>query len=163
MLRLTKGYFAVVDKADYERVSFHKWFTKLNGRGKAYAKRKIKGRDVPLQRFIMDVDERVIVDHINRDTLDYRRNNLRVCSPVQNGWNRPVARIPKTSPYKGVHKSVYRGGAKWRAQICAYGKRFHLGQFMTEEEAAQAYNLKAIELFGEFAVLNDIPCHKEPT
>ena len=158
MLPLTRDYFAIVDKADFGRVSQNKWVVRFNGWGKPYAKRKINFDYLPLQNAILDVPRGIIVDHKNGDALDNRRGNLRVCTHFQNFWNRPAANIPtKTSKYKGVHKIASPTRKRWCAQICAKGKRFTLGTFLTAEDAAYAYNLKAIELFGEFAVLNDIP------
>ena len=90
-----------------------------------------------------------IVDHINQDPLDNRRQNLRLATRSQNAANLgPYAN--NTSGYKGV--DFNRG--KWRARITQDGVRYFLGTFDTAEDAARAYDQKALELFGEFASLN---------
>ncbi len=87
------------------------------------------------------------VDHINHDTLDNRRENLRICTEQQNKMNRRPER-GAMSKYKGVCPKK----GKWRAVLC----RKELGMFDTEIEAAIAYNNAAFEKFGEFAYLNNI-------
>jgi hypothetical protein len=93
-------------------------------------------------------------DHINGDTLDNRRCNLRVCSHQQNISNRKKQRNPTTSQYKGVHLDKARG--KWHAKLRSHGRMVHIGYFTSEEDAAQAYNEAARKHFGEFARLNVI-------
>jgi AP2 domain len=88
-------------------------------------------------------------DHVNRNGLDNRRENLRPATPSQQGANRDRY-SNNTSGYKGVRQE--RG--KWRARICLRGKLDHLGYFEVKEDAARAYNKAALEYFGEFAVLN---------
>lgn len=92
-------------------------------------------------------------DHINGDTLDNRIENLREVSKSQNMMNRKKV-IKKSSIYKGVSKS--RTGY-WVSRICINKVSFYLGEFKKEEDAALAYNQKAIELFGEYAKLNVVP------
>lgn len=87
------------------------------------------------------------VDHINGDTLDNRRENLRFASASQNALNKSV-RSDNTSGYKGV--SYWTTGGKWKATTCVDGKTHHIGFFNTAEEAYAAYCKKAKELHGEF-------------
>lgn len=89
------------------------------------------------------------VDHINHDKLDNRKSNLRIVTQQQNLMNRKVFKNNKTG-FKGV--SVY--GEKYRASIRKNGKREYLGFFKNPIDAAKAYDKRAIELFGEYAVLN---------
>jgi len=91
--------------------------------------------------------------------LDNRKGNLRICSVTQNAQNRRKPRsykgLPTKSKYKGVRSiNDIKRKAKWQAIIQYNGKRINVGRFLTEKEAAEAYNLKAKELFGEFAYLN---------
>ena len=88
------------------------------------------------------------VDHKNRNSLDNRIENLRLATKHQNLWN-TVKRADSSSPYKGVHfqKSIKR----WVAAIKHGGKKHHIGSYGTAEEAADAYQAKAIELRGSFA------------
>ena len=152
---LTKGYFALVDDDDYPIASQHKW-TYDNG----YAVRKAtiaKGqyKKILLHRFLISAQPGQMVDHANRNSLDNRRCNLRLCTGSQNNANRRVLR-PSSSPYRGVRKAS--NVERWEAAI-GYNYRFiHLGSFLTQEEAARAYDAKAIELYGEFASTNFPKC-----
>lgn len=123
--------------------------------------RKRHGR--PLHRLVMKrmvggkrIPRNIIVDHINRDPLDNRRENLRLATARQNAANRTrVVRENSTSRYNGVH----RVGKRWRAQGSIPDgdggyKRASLGMFDTEKEAALAYNEFAIREYGEYAHLN---------
>ena len=94
------------------------------------------------------------LDHINQDILDNHINNLRVANKSQNAANQKI-RSTNTSGYKGV--SLNRITGKWSASICVNNKQARLGSFRTAELAAQAYNEKATEVFGEYASLNTIP------
>jgi hypothetical protein len=93
-----------------------------------------------------------VVDHINGDTLDNRRANLRVCTKSENNRNRRKLH-PTTSRFKGVYKNT----KPWIALIECNGKQFVLGRFASEEEAALAYDKAAKEHFGSFARLNFPP------
>lgn len=95
----------------------------------------------------MGQNDRRIIDHINRDPLDNRKSNLRICTHSQNCMNRII-----------VGKSGFRGvvvnGSGWAAHIKINRKTQHLGTYRTKEDAARAYDAAAQRLFGEFAVLN---------
>jgi len=93
------------------------------------------------------------VDHINGNILDNRKQNLRFCTLSQNGMNRKKA-TNTSSRFKGVH--FWTLGNCFKATITINRKNIHLGNFKTEIEAAIAYNSAAIELYGEFARINDL-------
>jgi hypothetical protein len=90
------------------------------------------------------------IDHINGDGLDNRRENLRICNHQQNSGNQG----PRggSSRFKGV--CWHKNHRIWAAFIGIDFKQKHLGHFHTEEEAARAYDVAALEHFGEFAKLN---------
>ena len=93
------------------------------------------------------------IDHINGNSLDNRKLNLRICTNSQNLMNRGKNKN-NTSGYKGVR--LINSNKKWRAQI-QYKKIFyHLGCFEKRIDAAKAYNEAAIKFHGEFANLNKI-------
>ena len=94
------------------------------------------------------------IDHRDMNGLNNQRSNLRFCTLSQNAMNRRK-RENTSSIYKGVYFNNQRG-KKWKAQIRINGKQIHLGLFDFEVDAARAYNMKAIELFCEFANLNII-------
>lgn len=91
------------------------------------------------------------IDHINRVPYDNRLVNLREATPSQNSVNRDTPR-GNTSQFRGV--GWHKCKQNWRATIKTLGKSFHIGSFKTEMEAATAYDQCAVEMFGEFAVLN---------
>ena len=92
-----------------------------------------------------------VVDHINLNTLDNSRNNLRLCDYSSNTTNRKKHKN-NTSGYKGVSKA----GKKWKVNISKNGKRYYLGLFSCKKEAALEYNKAALKLHGKFARLNPI-------
>ncbi|WP_342480447.1 HNH endonuclease [Paenibacillus sp. FSL L8-0340] len=149
---LTQGKVALVDDEDYEELAIFHWL--YDGR---YAIRKVKGRSKEyMHRQLMPVHESgVVVDHVNGNPLDNRRSNLRAATFQQNAANSKI-HAHNTSGYRGV--SFYKRGKakKWRAHITIDGLQHSLGYFVTAEEAAEAYNRKAIEVFKEFASLNVI-------
>ena len=146
---LTKGLFAMVDAADYERVSQYTWCASCSG-NRVYAYRKDRRKTVRLHQFLMNPPKGMVVDHIDGNGLNDRRSNLRVCTQHQNLFNsRPIV---KSSRFKGVY--FRRRSGKWCAGIRHCGHDLHIGTFDDEIEAAQAYDRKAHELFGEYAYLN---------
>ncbi len=146
---LTRGLFAIVDAADYERVSKYKWCASGSG-DRAYACRSDNGRYVSLHRFLMNPPKGMVVDHIDGNRLNNRRSNLRICTVRQNTWNsRPKGR---SSRYKGVCRD--RDKKKWVVYVRHEGHNWYMGRFDIEIEAARAYDRKAFELFREYAWLN---------
>lgn len=148
-----KGRYALVDDEDYERLSQFRWWCMKEG----YAGRKEGYRSILMHRDIMGVTARhLVVDHINHDTLDNQRANLRVSTIQENARNqKPQQDREMASPYKGVGWSKRLG--LWVASIVVDKHRVDLGNFFTQREAAAAYNAAALELFGDFAYLNEIP------
>jgi len=147
---LTQGKFAIVDADDYDRLATHKWYAYKSG-FTYYAGRRDAHRPIIMHRQIMNAPKGLLVDHINNNGLNNRKNNLRLCTKAQNTLNRrPVCN--SASKYKGVCR--YRRLNKWQAQIMYHGKRTYLGRFVDEETAAIAYDRMAEKLFGEFAYLN---------
>jgi hypothetical protein len=151
-IQLTKGQCAIIDDDDFERVSKFRWYAQWSEGMKAYrACRSFNGQSIYLHRFIMDAPSGMVVDHINHDMLDNRKENLRLATHAENMRNRRAT--PKnTSGYKGVSwSSFYK---VWKVQIQKDGKSQFIGCFIDPVEAAKAYDVKAKELFGEFAFLN---------
>jgi hypothetical protein len=148
---LTRGLFALVDDTDFEAVNRWNWSVKYGKRGNYAYRCDIALGSVGMSRFILGVcDASLFVDHINHNTLDNRRINLRICTQANNNKNVKKHNLDTTSKYKGVYFESSSG--KWKAQIGFNGSRKTLGRFVTEEEAAAAYNLAAAKLFGQFAL-----------
>ena len=91
-----------------------------------------------------------VLDHIDGNPQNNAINNLRECSQQQNSFYQQSRR--GASKYKGVSRSYN----KWSAEIWKDGVKYSLGRFDCEVEAARAYNLSAMELHGEFALLNEV-------
>lgn len=151
---LSRGLVALIDDADYEwAMTGGKWHASSHPTH-PYAVRTVwvgkKSHGEILHRLIIPTDQHV--DHINGNTLDNRRANLREASVSQNAANRKM-RADSRNKFKGVQKSVVPH-APWLASLTVGGTYHHLGVFATQEEAARAYDAAAIEHFGEFARLN---------
>lgn len=153
---LTQGKFAIVDDADFEKVRGHKWFLNKLGCG-FYAVRhspRIKGKrkKILMHRVVTDCPPDLEVNHINGDELDNRRENLQVCTHAQNMRAFRQKQVKATSKFRGVVWHKQRNC--WQAQIKHDDKSIYFGCFGVEEAAARAYDIKARELFGDFASLN---------
>jgi len=147
---------AIVDSQDAERVLARRW-TLHRARSGNYV-REVGQGGFMLHRFVLDLADwkttKIVVDHINHDTLDNRRDNLRAVENVLNLANRGANRTAVYSLYRGV--TYDRSRNKWIAQIGhKWGHKF-LGRWATEAEAAIAYNKAATLLWGEHAQLNDV-------
>lgn len=155
LIKLTKGKYAIVDDEDFEFLNKYKWCAGVNRAGGVfYAKSHVNGRMQSMHRLLLGVTDRwVLVDHINHDTLDNRRSNLRIATQKQNNQNRKS--VPNsTSKYRGV--SWYNRDKRWVAKIGNGENQKTLGWFKDEILAALAYNKAALERYGEFANLNKI-------
>lgn len=157
------GKYALVDDADYEWLNQWTWFWSAG-----YAVRKTprpEQKQFIMHRVIMNAPKstQIVVDHINCNGLDNRRSNLRFANRSQNRANGVSPRIKKTSLFKGVSLNKIKTLSRykkwytyyyWKAEITCNGKNYFLGRFKSETEAAKAYDKKAKELFGEFALCN---------
>lgn len=166
------GLFAWISEADRELLN-HSWCAKKAGTAKNphyYAYRQwhagsARG-DVYLHNEVWEsasghaLPKGFLVDHINGDKLDNRRDNLRLATRGDNEANKQKRRTQSggapSSKYKGVSK-IKDGRKKcWRVIITYEKKQHQLGSFCTEAEAAEVYNKAALEYYGEFALLNEI-------
>jgi hypothetical protein len=160
---LSKGKVALVDDEDYEWLIRWKWHYGCatendnksgyamhdNGKhGKLGNKRSIR-----MHHIVLGCESNIEIDHIDGNTLNNQKYNLRPVTHQQNSFNRKPNRN-HSSKYKGVVWSKQHG--KWRSRIRINQQLKHLGYFTDENEAALAYNKAAFELFGEYARLNQI-------
>lgn len=159
-VKLSRGYFAKVEKEDYELICNIKWhLIKTKKANAVYAYHKFGKKNISMHRFIYEhhfgpIPSGMIIDHKDGDGLNNVKSNLRVCTYSENCANVGKKRKNPTSKYKGVffEKSCNR----WRAKIKKQHKDIHIGVYKTEIEAASAYNSVAKEIYGEFAFLNSI-------
>lgn len=148
--RITNG-IVLIDYQDYELIRNYKWSIHANhNKTLYYARTEIKRATIEMQRLIMNPIQGLQVDHINHNGLDNRRKNLRIVTVSQNQAN--SRKHNGSSKYKGVY--LKKEINKWTAGIKYNNKRIHIGYFHNEVDAAIAYDLKAKELFGEYALLN---------
>jgi hypothetical protein len=161
-ISLTQGQFATVDDRDHEWLSVWKWFAHWDRCTRSYyAARNLSSRSttgrrqvtIKMARVILCAQPGQFVDHINHQTLDNQRINLRLCSPSENKRNRQK-QSNNTSGFIGV--SWYTSYNVWVAHINLNGKKLHLGYFTNKDEAALARDDAVKRLYGEFGVLNFI-------
>lgn len=123
----------IIDIDDVDKVKEYRWYVSGTRHKYCTAKRKNK---IILHRLIMGVTDKdpkeVQVDHINGNTLDNRKCNLRIVNPHQNSMNKNKNNYGNNS-HNGVH--YLKRNKKWRAYITFNGEWIHLGLFETEEEA----------------------------
>jgi hypothetical protein len=154
---LTRGYHALIDLEDLELVSQYRWRAHVDRDGRPYASARApgnghRGPEILMHRLIVHAETGRRVDHRNGDTLDNRKLNLRPCTNTQNIRNQRPHADKRTSKLKGVYFNRDRG--KFRAQIMVDRKKYNLGTFADELDAARAYDAAAVKLHGEFARLN---------
>lgn len=149
---LSQGRDAIVDEQDFGALSRYRWF--FVGAGTGYAVRWARDaggrrRLVYMHREILNAPPDKDVDHIDRDSLNNKRANIRVVARSLNNHNR---RSWGRSRFKGVHWDARDN--RWCATITLNGKNVKIGRFASEREAAMRYDERAREAYGEAAVTN---------
>jgi HNH endonuclease len=141
-----------IDTADYGLVEQHSWSVLVNSRN-TYSKTTVKGsgKGTTLLHSLLLPDAKLI-DHRDGDGLNNRRSNLRPATHQQNSGNVRKIRRKTTSRYRGV--SLHKCG-RFLVQIRNGRERISVGLFVSEIDAARAYNRAASKIFGEFAKLNE--------
>lgn len=165
-ITLKCGSTIIVDEEDASLVERYTWRLR-NGSGKnksyvARTGRNAAGRSstIYLHREIMRAAPGQVIDHINGNTLDMRRQNMRIVSHKENATNQAKKRLnihgdQCASAYKGVFNERKSRKNPWRASIRnADGRRIHIGQFATERDAALAYDIASILLHREYGKRN---------
>ena len=155
-IRLTQGQVALVDDGDYQELSKYRWYAAWNPHTHSYRAVRTdctgdKPKTVYMARVIMQAHPGQKVDHRRHDTLNNQRENLRLCTNAENGYNRK-SNVGSSSAFKGV--VWHRRDRKWQAYIRLANHLHHLGYFADEIAAARAYDVKAVEIFGDFALTN---------
>ncbi len=146
----------LLDLEDAQVLVDHDWHLHINKTNGAFYLRgwdKDNKKKILMHRLIMQAKVSEQVDHINGNSLDNRKDNLRICNHSENVRNRKKPKS-NTSGYKGV--SWCRASSKWKALIGINNKRIYLGIFNCKHKAALAYNEAAIKYHGEYAMLNAV-------
>jgi hypothetical protein len=160
-----ENLYALISLEYIDEITKYKWYLGKSGYPVAY---NILGYGIlPLHHYvgylIYGIDgmqqikkNKIVIDHINRNRLDNRNENLRLCNSKENGYNKSKKKFDGTIDYikyKGVIKNK---DGTYSAQISKEGKKTTIKDIKTMEEAAEIYNLMAEELFGEFSSKNII-------
>ena len=147
------GLFAQIDNEDFCEISKYRWWPDAN-HNKFYAQTEVRKKGkrmcVSMHHIIIGKREGFQIDHKDGNGLNNKKSNLRHVTSGQNKMNSESK--GGISQYKGVF--FIKKNKKWEAQIRKNKKLHHLGCFLSEEDAAYAYNKAAIEMFGEYARLN---------
>lgn len=161
-IKVTRNKFVLVDDEDFEKLNSFTWYCETHGRtfrSFMVKEKKINGirkrKKIFMHRVILNAKKGQIIDHIDGDSLNNQKSNLRFCSHSQNIMNGP-SRLGSTSRFLGVSKRQFKNSLKWKAQIQQNGKNYHIGVYDSEKEAALIYNVAASFAFREFARLNVI-------
>lgn len=156
-LLLNNKDFLIFDKEDIVFINSYKW--RVSKKLK-YVKTTIKNKTYLLHRLLLNLKENQIVDHKNGNPLDNRRSNLRICNNSQNQANK-FKKIG-LSKYKGVsYDKNSKRVKRWMARLEHKGKNITIGRFLTENEAALAYNKKALQIWGNYSIINNVKLGKQ--
>jgi len=137
---LSRGFKSSVDDEDFLLFSYYNWYASTTSDGHTYAKRvcknDVKRSSVYLHHCIIGKPPKgFCVDHINGNTLDNRKINLRIVSVSENNFNQKVTRDNKYSSIRGVHLHCQPGRKKrWMSVVHKNGHR-ETNYFCTREEA----------------------------
>lgn len=131
-----------IDIEDYESIKDMGWYERKDG----YIECKLNQKHIRLHRHILNADKDKVVDHINQDKKDNRKQNLRAVTQQQNLFNRGVNKNNKIN-VKGVYLSKQ---GKYVAHIVINYKRIHLGTFSNIEDAIYARQQAELKYFGEY-------------
>jgi hypothetical protein len=153
---LGEGRFTMVEPADFYWLNNYHWSTSAR-KERPYAVRyahlpKDKIKTISMHREIMNFPAERLVDHENGDTLDNRRDNLRIATSEQNAYNKQKTKSKTSSRFIGVYFEKQK--SRWIVRIKYKENRIYLGCFKDEIEAARAYDAGAKKYHGEFARLN---------
>ncbi len=136
--------------AEYEVIARrHCWSRHENGYPRAVHRVGGKLKTVYLHRLILpSTVDCPFVDHVNGDSSDARKENLRLCTHSQNMRNTKL-RIDNSTGQKGV--DIHAQTGKYRARVTVHGREFHLGLFDSADDAAIAVKVARNKLHGEYA------------
>ena len=144
------GGKTLVDDEDYEQLLKEGWKWQYSD-GYAVREDSKTRRKIKLCNWLLGLPMTQMIDHIDHNTANDQRYNLRPCTASQNRCN-AAKKANSSSKYKGV--AWNKRFKKWQVYICVFKKQTYLGSYSNEEEAARVYDRAAKELHEEFACLN---------
>jgi hypothetical protein len=124
---LTHNKVTIIDTEDYPLICRHSWSASLTSYGTYRAETRINNKIVRLHRLLLNAPPGLVVDHINHDTLDNRRCNLRLTTQSCNLRNRA-----DQTPDCGL---VLRPSGHWQCRVSEHNRTVWLGTYDTKEEA----------------------------
>jgi hypothetical protein len=150
-IELTRGYVALVDDEDFDRVNAHKWHVHFKSVGaRPYAQHSYRengvNHTIDMHRFILDSE--IEVDHKDHNGLNCQRYNLRKATESQNQHNQPL-RKNNTSGHKGV--SWKKDAGKWQVRVMCDRKHIYIGMFTEYNVACEAADAAMLKYHGEYA------------
>jgi hypothetical protein len=149
LIPLSQGLVTIVDATDYEELSQFYWTAHWDSKGRRFYVHSGHNPTVIMHRMVVGGGEHT--DHINGNSLDNRRANLRPATVGQNQFN---SKPRGSREFKGINLTPSN---KWQAEIQINKKKFYLGTFASKRDAILAYNAAATKHYGEFAYLNHVP------
>ena len=141
----SKGEEFYFDLDDYDKIKGYCWHI-----NRGYVQTNIKNKTEKIHRVILNITEShedMVVDHINHDTTDNRRCNLRICSNQENCFNSSLS--------KNNNSGVI--GVSWHTRDCVWqsrlgkNKEMYLGQYTNINDAITARLLAEKKYYGKFA------------
>lgn len=152
-----ENVFVIVSKNNYAKLLDYKWYLSKSGYPYTY----INGSRVQLHKYVWYMnngylphkDLKLFIDHINRNKLDARIENLRLSTPAENSYNKtPKSKIIDPTTNEALHHiKLTKSG--YRVSLSKNGNTNTIDKIGSLEEAKEIYNMMAIEMFGEFGVL----------
>lgn len=131
VVKLSRGMEAIIDADDLDNISHCSW--SFDGR---YAQANIPGEKIYMHRVISGAKSGQLVDHMNQNKLDNRKENLRIASRSENAFN-----STRKKKAKSGHVGVSKNGTGWLARIAVSGRTRYLGTYRTIEEAVSRRKL----------------------
>lgn len=146
-LKLSTGESTLLDDRDFERFKNYKCFPATPRKGKyRYAQVRYEGKTQYLHRLILNAPKGVLVDHIDHDTLNNQRSNLRLVSQHGNQMN-AIGRKNKTG-----FSNVRVLGSNFQGRVKVMGKKISVGCFKTPQEAFDAVRKFKAQRIGQESI-----------
>ena len=153
-ISLTQGQVAIVDAADYDWLTQWNWCAHWNKDTETfYARRRSGNGLIGMHTAILNAPAGFMPDHIDGDTLNNRRGNLRIASHKQNQQNKG-AQVNSQTSLRGIYP--HRNTGRFVAQITRSGKKKHIGVFDTREAAIAARDTETQSLPGDYYRLSKL-------